>query len=195
MNKTGALPTFRTPGFGHTKPKSRITSESDTSTSRDIIDLSFDCPSPPFKRRSEPPERASPVKRRKSSPSCDKENVTLGSISTSGPLKGKGKTKAVAPGELDKAKESNDNVRKRHQYNPFEQLDVDFPKFKRDPDQDHKDLKLVRESTITPFITGSAIMHTEKRHSPSGPPRIRSFSADYQQRINRGSPKVSGLQD
>lgn len=152
VNKSGALPTFRTPGFGHTKPKSRITSESDASTSREIIDLSSDFPSPSSKRRLEPPERASPVKRRRSSPSCDKENVTLESISTSGLLKGKGKTKAVAPGELAKAREPNHNVRKRHDYNPFEQLDVDFPNFKRDPDQEHKDLKLVCKSLITLFV-------------------------------------------
>ncbi|KAE9407730.1 ATP-dependent DNA helicase [Gymnopus androsaceus JB14] len=143
ISKTGALPTFRTPGFGHTKPRSR-NSESDTSTSLEVIDLSFDSPSPRAKRRLEvAPEPASPVKRRRSGPSCEKENLVVEYITMSGMSKGKGKTKEVASIEVDRVTEvKSDTSEKRNIYNPFEQLDLDFPNFKRDPDQEHKDLKL-----------------------------------------------------
>lgn len=73
-------------------------------------------------------------------------------ITMSGMSKGKGKMKEVASIEVDRVTEvKSETSKKRNIYNPFEQLDLDFPNFKRDPDQEHKDLKLVRYYTMKTF--------------------------------------------
>ncbi|KAF9069237.1 hypothetical protein BDP27DRAFT_1363534 [Rhodocollybia butyracea] len=138
-----ARPSFHTPASGRK-------SESNISASREVIDLSFSSPSPPAKRRLEIPNihDLSPFKRRRSSPSKDKENKSL---SISGTFTGKGKEKVSE----DDDKPRSETVRKKY-YDPFEQLDLDFPSFKRDPTkqitppsgQDHNDLKLKSDTEL-----------------------------------------------
>ncbi|KIK63143.1 hypothetical protein GYMLUDRAFT_84122 [Collybiopsis luxurians FD-317 M1] len=137
---------FRTP----VPPKSK----SNTSASREIIDLSL--PSPPSKRHLDTSDDA-PFKRRRSSISDDKENLALGSTSMGGTIKGKGKGKEVNT-ELDLKviEPQGDPVPKRYRNNPFDRIDVDFPSFRRDPTKpqspslNHNDL----ESKTVPELRG-----------------------------------------
>lgn len=147
-----ALPSFRTPGFG--KPKARK-SEPETSTAREVIDLSCSSPSPRSKRQLETQHitDAFPSKRRRSGLFDDKENLSF----INGDINGKGKAKEMddVEGLVDVcSKESTEraSLTKRDLYDPFDQLDIDFPSFKRNPrlnqhpqhpTQDHKDLESV----------------------------------------------------
>ncbi|KAJ3929043.1 MAG: DNA helicase [Lentinula lateritia] len=145
-----ALPSFRTPGFG--KPKARK-SELEASTAREVIDLSCSSPSPRSKRQLETQHitDAFPSKRRRSGLFDDKENLSF----INGDMNGKGKAKEMddVEGLVDVcSKESTEraSLTKRDLYDPFDQLDIDFPSFKRNPrlnqhpqnpTQDHKDLE------------------------------------------------------
>ncbi|KAF5377371.1 hypothetical protein D9757_008039 [Collybiopsis confluens] len=131
---------LRTPVPPKSKPATSVTPE--------VIDISFS-PSSHSKRQLDAfsVNDNVPSKRRRSSLSNDKENLSIGSMSFD-TTKAKGKGKEVyAESDLEVTESRTDPSSKGYIYNPFDRIDVDFPSFRRDPakqqlrSQNHKDLE------------------------------------------------------